>query len=248
MSRGGRGGGRGGRGGGNAARDSFNAAFAGMNKEDARTLYESFSKPVKGSGMLYPPLDKAAELPGPTPLEENVIKHSVELMRGLMDGPLVNGQRGGAPWRLASERKVVGIEIESYSDRYRRKAATTTTPGANGTTTIDAPALHLRESLFPPQLWSEYFDTTGASSSGDAAARAREKARKRRRILEDGGDDAAAGEEEEDEEEEEEDFDFDDEGDEDHQDYDHNYFDNGEGDDDSAGEGGEEDGGGGYDD
>lgn len=54
MSRGGRGGGRGGRGGGNAARDSFNAAFAGMNKEDARTLFESFSKPLKGTGMLYP--------------------------------------------------------------------------------------------------------------------------------------------------------------------------------------------------
>lgn len=35
-------------------RDSFNAAFAGLSKEDSRALFESFSKPVKGAGMLYP--------------------------------------------------------------------------------------------------------------------------------------------------------------------------------------------------
>lgn len=43
-----------GRGGSNAVRDSFNAAFAGLSKEDSRALFESFSKPVKGAGMLYP--------------------------------------------------------------------------------------------------------------------------------------------------------------------------------------------------
>lgn len=52
MSRG-RGRGRG-RGGSNSARDNFNAAFKDMSKEDSRALFESFSKPVKGSGMLYP--------------------------------------------------------------------------------------------------------------------------------------------------------------------------------------------------
>jgi hypothetical protein len=52
MSRG-RGRGRGG-GGGNATRDAFNAAFAGMSKEDSRALFESFSRPTKGSGMMYP--------------------------------------------------------------------------------------------------------------------------------------------------------------------------------------------------
>lgn len=53
MSRGGRGRGRG-RGGSSSARDNFNAAFKDMSKEDSRALLESFSKPVKGSGMLYP--------------------------------------------------------------------------------------------------------------------------------------------------------------------------------------------------
>lgn len=108
MSRG-RGRGRG-RGGSNAARDNFNAAFKDMSKEDSRALFESFSKPVKGSGMLYPPLEKASELPGMTPLEERVVAHTNEMLRDIAEGPVgPNGQRTGAPWRLASERKVVGI-------------------------------------------------------------------------------------------------------------------------------------------
>lgn len=52
MSRG-RGRGRGG-GGANATRDAFNAAFAGMNKDESRAVFESFRNPVKGSGMMYP--------------------------------------------------------------------------------------------------------------------------------------------------------------------------------------------------
>lgn len=125
MSRG-RGRGRGG--GSNAVRDSFNAAFAGLSKEDSRALFESFSRPTKGAGMLYPvrspcfcsalkeeadvsqPLDKFAELPGPTEFEARVVAHTNDMLRDMADGPRRRGgSRGGAPWRLASARKVVGV-------------------------------------------------------------------------------------------------------------------------------------------
>ncbi|GMK53525.1 hypothetical protein CspeluHIS016_0101110 [Cutaneotrichosporon spelunceum] len=233
MSRG-RGRGRG-RGGSTAGRDQFNAAFAGMSKEDSRAVLESFSKPVKGSGMLYPPLDKAAELPGPTGLEDRVIFHTNTLLRDLAEGlEDAEGGRHGAPWRLESERKVVGIEIESYSDRYRRA----NTNAAVGNSQLDAGVLHLNRDLFPPSLWTEYFEgNTGAEKKARAIARAN----RRRRALDD-DDDEGDGEPSEGEEDED-DFDFDDEDEEDHQDYDHNYFDNGEGDDDSGGEGGDDEGG-----
>lgn len=169
------------------------------------------------------------------------------LTRDLTDGPVgADGQRMGAPWRLASERKVVGIEIESYSDRFRP----TTNPEAQGAreagaTSLNLAALLLQQETFPPALWTEYFDSGGPGGGADSArarARASNRAKKRRRLLDgDDADPAAANDEEsEASADEDEDFDFEDEDEDDHQDYDHNYFDNGEGDDDdSGGEGGE---------
>lgn len=121
-------------------------------------------------------------------------------------------------------------EIESYSDRFRRPGPSN---GAAGTSRLDAEALFLNRELFPPALWTEYFEGNTAT---EKKARALARASRRKRVLDDddddGGDDTPS-------EEEDDDFDFDDEDEEDHQDYDHNYFDNGEGDDDSGGEGGE---------
>ncbi|KAL1408815.1 hypothetical protein Q8F55_005629 [Vanrija albida] len=230
MSGRGRGRGRG-RGGSASARDNIHAAFVGMNKDELGAIYESFGRPVKGSGMLYPPLEAASELPGPTPLEERIVAQAATLTRDLADGvPAADGTRPPPAWRLASERKVVGIEIESYSDRYRRA------PAAGAATGIDAGALHLNQGLFPPALWQEYFAPAGT------AAKAKEKAelaraRKRRRLLE-GRDDDEEGEksERESDAEDDDDFDFDDEEEEDHQDYDHNYFETGSADDDDGGE------------
>ncbi|WOO82409.1 uncharacterized protein LOC62_04G005897 [Vanrija pseudolonga] len=237
MSRG-RGRGRG-RGGSASARDNIHAAFVGMNKDELGAIFESFGRPVKGSGMLYPPLETATELPGPTPLEDRIIAQASTLNRDLVDGPVgANGTRQPAPWRLASERKVVGIEIESYSDRYRRPTATTAAAsgGGGGATAIDAAALHLNEGLFPPALWAEYFAPQAASAKAkDLAEKAR--ARKRRRLLEGKDDDDDAEKSEKDSEgDDEDDFDFDDEEEEDHQDYDHNYFETGSADDDDGGE------------
>jgi DNA-directed RNA polymerase III subunit RPC7 len=181
-------------------------------------------------------------MPGPTGLEERVIFHTNALLRDLAEGlEDASGARLGAPWRLESERKVVGIgesqngrgltpEIESYSDRYRRPGATP----AGGNARLDPDVLHLSRDLLPPALWTEYFEgNTGAEKKARAIARAN----RRKRVL-DEDDDEGDGEPS-DNEEDEEDFDFDDEDEEDHQDYDHNYFDNGEGDDDSGGEGGD---------
>lgn len=175
-----------------------------------------------------------------TPFEERIVSHTNDMLKDLAEGPVgPNGQRTGAPWRLASERKVVGIgalnfcdeltiEIESYSDRYRRPA-----PQASGTTTLDMTALRLQRDMFPPSLWAEYFEGQAVDVS---KLKAREKAARRKKALEDGGDD---DDESQQSEEEDDDFDFEEDDEEDHQDYDANYFDNGEGDDDSAGEGGE---------
>lgn len=190
------------------------------------------------SPLTLQPLETATELPGPTPLEDRIIAQASTLNRDLVDGPLnPNGTRQPAPWRLASERKVVGVEIESYSDRYRRPtAAASGGTSGGGATAIDAAALHLNESLFPPALWAEYFAPQAASAKAkDLAEKAR--ARKRRRLLEGKDDDDDAEKSEKDSEAEgEDDFDFDDEEEEDHQDYDHNYFETGSADDDDGGE------------
>lgn len=120
-------------------------------------------------------------------------------------------------------------EIESYSDRYRRPA-----PQASGTTTLDTKALKLQRDLFPPSLWAEYFEGQAVDVN---KLKARERAAKRRKALEGDGEDDEEGSQQS--EEEDDDFDFEEDDEEDHQDYDANYFDNGEGDDDSAGEGAE---------
>ncbi|KLT41201.1 hypothetical protein CC85DRAFT_286758 [Cutaneotrichosporon oleaginosum] len=173
-------------------------------------------------------------MPGPTAFEERVVAHTNALLRDLAEGLAdADGARAGAPWRLESERKVVGIEIESYSDRYRRPGAGTGT----GNSRLDPAVLYLNRELFPPSLWKEYFE---GDMGAEKKARAIARANRRKRVLDE--DDDEEGEPSENEEDEE-DFDFDDEDEEDHQDYDHNYFDNGEGDDDSGGEGGEDEGG-----
>lgn len=166
------------------------------------------------------------------------MKHTNELLRDMAEGPRRRGgRRGGAPWRLASERKVVGVEIESYSDRYRKQ----TGASSSGPSQLDAQALHLNADLLPPQLYGDYFDPQAA------AERKKTAGKKRRRVIDSDDDEPKDKKEESDDGEDEEiDFDFDDDEEDDHQDYDANYFDNGEGDDDSGGEG--EDERGGYDD
>lgn len=48
-------------------------------------------------------------MPGPSAMEERIVFHTNQLLRDLADGiPDAEG-RHGAPWRLESERKVVGI-------------------------------------------------------------------------------------------------------------------------------------------
>jgi len=191
---------------------------------NSREYAEAMRAPNKHGGMLYPPLEtkSVAYLPAPSEMEDSILQHSLQLDKILADGlgPM------GAPWRLATERKIVGIEIESYSDRFKP-------PSQIGVTKLDPIALKLDATLFPPALWKEYYE-------GKEEVKPKTKKRKAP-----GSDDDVDKEIEEaeksSESSEDPDFNFDDDDQSDHQDYDHNYFDNGEGDDDSGGE--EEDGG-----
>lgn len=48
-------------------------------------------------------------MPGPSAIEERIVFHTNQLLRDLAEGRADEQGRHGAPWRLESERKVVGI-------------------------------------------------------------------------------------------------------------------------------------------
>ncbi|WVR04891.1 hypothetical protein IAU60_001903 [Kwoniella sp. DSM 27419] len=240
MSRGGfRGRGR----GGGADRGMPPGGFGSLSRAEWTEAMQKMRTLPKYSGMLYPPLDNASTsyLTAPDDHETLIMSHTISLSSMISSGKGAgpsgtNVQVAGMPpWQLPGERKVVGIEIESYSDRFNP-------PPRAGPAQLDTDMLRLDPSMFPPTLWAEYFE-------GGAKEEKKAKPKKRRKLdmLDREGDDN------EDEEtpppSSDEDFDFEDEEeDEDHQDYDANYFDNGEGDDDSGGDEEEGGGGGGYDD
>ncbi|WWD21790.1 hypothetical protein CI109_106278 [Kwoniella shandongensis] len=235
MSRGGfRGRGRGGGPGG------MPPGGFGNNQEWTDALNRMRTMPKYSSNMLYPPLENTNKsyLPEPTPHESLIMSHTISLATTLVDGKAPgevsssSAQNEIPPWRIAGERKVVGIEIESYSDRFNSPSSSA------GPSKIDPVALHMDQNYFPPALWTEYFD-----GSADKPKAKLKKKRKVDDLDKDDGDDKADDEESQ-ASSAEEDFDFDDD-DSDHQDYDANYFDNGEGDDD---EGGDEEGGDAYED
>ncbi|KAK8847696.1 hypothetical protein IAR55_005555 [Kwoniella newhampshirensis] len=247
MSRGGfRGRGRGGGPGG------MPPGGFGNNQEWNDAMNRMRTMPKYNSNTLYPPLENTNKsyLPAPTAHESLIMSHTISLSTTLVNGRSTNeasssstsGQGQGQgnvisvnqipPWRIAGERKVIGIEIESYSDRFNPPSS------SSGPSRLDPVALYMDQSMFPPSLWTEYFDGTPDTPKA--------KTKKKRKIDDLDKDDA--DDKVEDEESQassaEEDFDFDDD-DSDHQDYDANYFDNGEGDDD---EGGDEEGGDAYED
>ncbi|KAK4688941.1 DNA-directed RNA polymerase III subunit RPC7, partial [Tremellales sp. Uapishka_1] len=234
MSRGGfRGRGRGR--GGDGPRNPFAGSFGTMSQNE---IAESLANRNKHSGMLFPPLEDKdlSYLPEPSQFEDAIVDFTIGLNKIFENGIPVNGETT-APWRIAGERKVVGIEIESYSDQFRKATHSSITATGTLSTKLDPKLLRMQESLFPPSLWKEYFEGPTIK---------KEKGTKKRKYVE--------GEERDDEKDEEEveksdadkssdeDFDFDE--DDSDQDYDHNYFDNGEEDDDSGGDDGGDDGGG----
>ncbi|OCF33716.1 hypothetical protein I316_04428 [Kwoniella heveanensis BCC8398] len=259
MSRGGSRG-RGGRGGG-GDRGMPPGGFGSLSRQEWTEAMQKMKTLPKYSGMLYPPLDNASTsyLAAPNEHESLIMSHSISLNSSLSTGkgaPTTassssssaaaggqigeNGQAavpagGLPPWRISGERKVVGIEIESYSDRFNPPSL------SSGPSKLDSKLLKLDPGMFPPSLWVEYFE-------GNAKEKAKARPKKRRKLDDMDKDDNDA---EEDEgtppPSSDEDFDFDEDEEDDHGDYDANYFDNGEGDDDSGGDE-DEGGGGGYDD
>ncbi|WWC86564.1 uncharacterized protein L201_001441 [Kwoniella dendrophila CBS 6074] len=232
-----------GRGGGGADRGMPPGGFGSFSRQEWTDAMDKMKTDPRYRGVLYPPLgnNSTAYLSGPDDHELLVMTHTISLNSTLLTGkgiPTPNGQPLPSgyvpPWRIAGERKVVGIEIESYSDRFN-------TPSAAGPSKLDPIALKLDSSMFPPALWAEYFEGAGQKPKN--------KLKKKRKIDDLDKDDNDNGEDEESPPpSSDEDFDFDeDEEEEDHQDYDANYFDNGEGDDDSGGDD-DEGGGGNYDD
>ncbi|WVW78078.1 hypothetical protein I302_100029 [Kwoniella bestiolae CBS 10118] len=240
MSRGGfRGRGRGG-GGGGMDRGMPPGGYGSFSRQEWTDAMEKLKVDPMQRGVLYPPLGNSstAYLSGPDDHESLITTHSISLNSTLLTGKNVNTNSEPIavgsipPWRLAGERKVVGIEIESYSDRFN-------TPAQAGPSKLDPAALKLDPQMFPPVLWQEYFEGVGHKP------KARPKKKRKIEDLDKEGDDVE--EEETPPPSSDEDFDFDEEEEEDHQDYDANYFDNGEGDDDSGGDD-DEGGGGNYDD
>ncbi|ORY30229.1 hypothetical protein BCR39DRAFT_530100 [Naematelia encephala] len=251
-------------------RGGIYATLAGLHADMGPGMLSSMEmdslmkQPKKHNGMLYPPLESSslATLPAPDEFEKIILDETAKLHTTL--------SAEGQPWRLAGERKVVGIEIESFSDRFAlppqapTQAQThtqtqihisTPPPNSRSTTDLDSTALYLDKSMFPPSLWEAYFED---HSGGGAVLKRRKKnelsdGRKRTKML--GLDDD--GQEMDDDPSSDleasthsssvdDEFDFEDESD--HQDYDANYFDDGERDDDDDGAGAEEDVGGTYDD
>nr|ODN86932.1 hypothetical protein L203_03705 [Cryptococcus depauperatus CBS 7841] len=232
-----RGGFRGGRGGGRGGIPGVGFGHGQISMTEWQEGVKRL-KDQANDNILYPPLDNnsIAYLSRPTEQEAAIMSQTISLYNILSTGHIPPGeqmtpvvQQPGQipPWRLTGERKTVGIEIESYSDRFNPPSL------FSGPTKLDPMALRMDQSMFPPALWRAYFD----------GSKEKPKNSKKRRKLDDiGGDDENV--EEESEISEEEDFDFDDD-ESDHQDYDANYFDNGEGDDD---EGGDDEGGDAYED
>ncbi|WVO19373.1 uncharacterized protein IAS62_000652 [Cryptococcus decagattii] len=236
MSRGGWRGGRGGGRGGMPPGVGF--GYGQISQTEWKEGINRIKAQSQTNGTLYPPLDNISisYLTGPTDHESLVLSHAISLDTTLSTGKLPECEEGVQlvqpgqipPWRIAGERKVVGIEIESYSDRFNP-------PAPSGPSKLDPVVLRMDQSMFPPSLWAAYFD--------EQTDRLKDRPKKKRKLddLEQEGEDKV---EEESEISEEEDFDFDDD-ESDHQDYDANYFDNGEGDDD---EGGDDEGGDVYED
>ncbi|WVQ98381.1 hypothetical protein IAU59_005504 [Kwoniella sp. CBS 9459] len=255
MSRGGfRGRGR----GGGGDRGMPPGGFGSLSRQEWTEAMQKMRSHPRYSGMLYPPLDNASTsyLSAPDDHESLIMSHTISLHSALSTGKGAPtsaaaaaagssdglGQTGVTsvqagvlpPWRLSGERKVVGIEIEAYSDRF-------TAPSSSGPSKLDSKLLKLDPGMFPPSLWVEYFE-------GNAKEKAKARPKKRRK-LDDMDKDDNDGEEDDGTPppSSDEDFDFDEDEEDDHGDYDANYFDNGEGDDDSGGDE-DEGGGGGYDD
>ncbi|KAI9636146.1 DNA-directed RNA polymerase III, subunit Rpc31 [Dioszegia hungarica] len=220
MSRGGfRGRGGGGRGG--------MPSVPGMSHEAYR---EIMAAPPQHAGMLYPPLSSAsvAFLPRPSDFESGMIRKETELEETLRKGIMVDQEQGTywCGWRLPEVRKMVGIEIETYSDLFARPTA-----AAPNDEELDPVKMKMDEMFFPPSLWDAYFEPEKEQKRGKG------KVPKKRKTLDSDGDDKPDGEEAEkssNASSAEEDAEYEDESD--HQDYDANYFDNGEGDDDEGGE------------
>ncbi|WVQ81748.1 hypothetical protein IAT38_003873 [Cryptococcus sp. DSM 104549] len=235
MSRGGFRGGRGGGRGGMPAGVGFGQISQTEWKEGMDKIKQDAARK---SASLYPPLEhnQVAYLPAPSEQESLIMANAITLQKTLSTGKLPPGEQSEQlvepgqepPWRIAGERKVVGIEIELYDSKKRPSKAA-------GPSKLDPVALRMDPAMFPPSLWAEYFE--GVEGGNKA------KPRKKRR-LEDLDKEDGKDEEESAASSAEEDFDFDDD-ESDHQDYDANYFDNGEGDDD---EGGDEEGGDAYED
>ncbi|WVO15941.1 hypothetical protein L204_103606 [Cryptococcus depauperatus] len=233
-----RGGFRGGRGGGRGGIPGVGFGHGQISMTEWQEGVKRL-KDQANDNILYPPLDNnsIAYLSRPTEQEAAIISQTISLYNILSTGHIPPGEQMAPvvqqpgqipPWRLTGERKTVGIEIESYSDRFNPPSL------FSGPTKLDPMALRMDQSMFPPALWRAYFD--------GSKEKPKNRGRKRRKLDDIGGDDENV--EEESEISEEEDFDFDD-NESDHQDYDANYFDNGEGDDD---EGGDDEGGDAYED
>ncbi|WRT64458.1 uncharacterized protein IL334_001390 [Kwoniella shivajii] len=230
-----------GRGGGGGDRGMPPGGFGTFSRQEWTDAMQNMKTDPQYKGVLYPRLEhiNIAYLSGPDDLEDLAMSHSISLNSTLVTGKAIGTVEalrpaGASPaWRITGERKVVGIEIESYSDRFNP-------PSSSGPSKLDPVALKLDPSMFPPSLWAEYFDGAGQK------AKSRPKKKRKLEDLDKDGDENAEHQETP-PPSSDEDFDFDEEEEEDHQDYDANYFDNGEGDDDSGGDEAE-DGGGGYDD
>nr|XP_019008155.1 uncharacterized protein I206_06710 [Kwoniella pini CBS 10737]OCF46936.1 hypothetical protein I206_06710 [Kwoniella pini CBS 10737] len=233
MSRGGfRGRGRGGGPGGD--RGMPPGGYGAFSRQEWSDAMDKLKMDPGRRGALYPPLGNSstAYLSGPDEDELLMMQLTISLNSTLMSGKAVSTASATVPtgyvppWRIAGERKVIGIEIESYSDRSQAQAKA-------GPSKLDPTIMKLDSAMFPPSLWAGYFEGVGEKPT--------QRPKKRRKIedLDKEGDDNAE-EEESPPPSSDEDFDFEeDEEEEDHQDYDANYFDNGEGDDDSGGDEGE---------
>ncbi|KAK1921848.1 hypothetical protein DB88DRAFT_499398 [Papiliotrema laurentii] len=123
-----------------------------MTKND---WIEAMKKKPQHTGMLFPPLEPKnyATLPAPSADETKILEYAGTIHDLLHKGTLVPGHRAPTPWRMVGERKVVGIEIETYSGT--SAAVRESSTQQNG---IDIPSMFLDKSLFPLALWKEVFE------------------------------------------------------------------------------------------
>ncbi|EIW70975.1 hypothetical protein TREMEDRAFT_59910 [Tremella mesenterica DSM 1558] len=162
MSRGaprGRGRGRG--------RGGFGFGFGDRNAAGSKEWHEALRMPKKHAGMLYPPMDKTSYLSPPTPEEESIISLSLDIDR-LVSRGIIDGIGGGVPWRLPDPRKIVGIEIEQWSEKMTNPQAGPShyppPPIASGQKAggpdekLDPDKLYMNPEFFPSTLWKGYFE------------------------------------------------------------------------------------------